>query len=329
MDNQQIVELLKKDMRGEHQAIVQYLWHAYHLGEGELAGGIEGIAREEMRHLDWLADLVNELGGDPAMERDPVDFGIAPAADQLTKDVGLEQTAIEQYQAHIDAIDHEEVRLTLSRILHDEKAHWGMFSEWAEGATGEGEPGECETASDEGRAPAPPPKRLAEILNIGVRHEYTVVLQYLYHSFVTEDKELSESFMNRAINEMQHMGWLSEELTERGAEPEMEHTELFLSRDAAKNLEADIAVEREVAEAYTLQLPELNDEELETLITRIRDHEIFHIAMFSEMLEELGEGGDASGCADASDAEGESPEAPAPEPKPRSIPTVGSLIGKD
>ena len=329
MDNQQIAELLKRDMRGEHQAIIQYLWHAYHLGEGELAAGIEAIAREEMRHLDWLADLITELGGDPAMERDPVDFGMAPAPEQLAKDIGLEQTAIDQYQAHIDAIENKEVRLTLARILHDEKAHRGMFSKWAERDAVESVPGECETASEEGEAQAPPSERLAEILNIGVRHEYTVVLQYLYHSFVTEDKELAEGLMNRAINEMQHMGWLSEELAERGAKPEMEHTELFLSRDPAKNLEADIAVEREVAEAYTLQLPELDDEELETLITRIRDHEIFHIAMFSEMLEEIGAGGDEPSCGEEAELERETPEAPASEAEPRTLPSVGSLIGKD
>ena len=73
MDKTQIVELLQKDMRGEHQAIIQYLQHAYALGEGELAGQIEAIAREEMRHLDWLADASVELGGYPSMERDEPD----------------------------------------------------------------------------------------------------------------------------------------------------------------------------------------------------------------------------------------------------------------
>ena len=67
MEKQEIIELLRKDMAGEHQAIIQYLFHAYALGEGEVAAEIEAIAREEMHHLDWLADAIVELGGDPNM----------------------------------------------------------------------------------------------------------------------------------------------------------------------------------------------------------------------------------------------------------------------
>lgn len=47
-----VVGLLKKDMEGEHAAIIQYLVHAYGMGEGEMACEIEAIAREEMRHFD-------------------------------------------------------------------------------------------------------------------------------------------------------------------------------------------------------------------------------------------------------------------------------------
>jgi bacterioferritin len=61
-----IVVLLNKDIEGEHAAIIQYLTHAYAMGEGELACEIEGIAREEMRHLDWLAETVTDLGGVPS-----------------------------------------------------------------------------------------------------------------------------------------------------------------------------------------------------------------------------------------------------------------------
>jgi bacterioferritin len=162
-----------------------------------------------------------------------------------------------------------------------------------------------------------PPPRLAAILNEGVRHEYTVVLQYLYHSFVAEDKELAEGLQNAAINEMQHMGWLSEEVAEQGGQPDMSHLPLALSRDAEQNLEADIAVEREVTRAYTSQIPEIEEASVRALVERIRDHEIYHAEQFGNMLTEIegaraGEPSDEETCSDA-DA-------------PPAIPSVGSLL---
>ncbi|MBC7255511.1 MAG: hypothetical protein H5T66_05345 [Chloroflexi bacterium] len=231
----------------------------------------------------------------------------------MRKDVGLEETAIAQYRAHIEAIDDDHVRLVLSRILHDEQAHKGIFEGLAE-AVGQGEA--VEVAGEAPSAPAKPPGRLIEILNQGVRHEYTVILQYLYHSFVAEDMELAEGLQNAAINEMQHMGWLSEEVAEKGAQPEMSHTELFLSRDPVQNLEADIAVEREVTKAYSTQIPEIEEEGVRQLVERIRDHEIFHDGEFSYLLKEVQE---------AQESEGEEESKPKPPPE---IPSVGSLLGK-
>ena len=56
MKNEEIIALLNQDLEGEHGAIIQYLTHAYAIGEGEMVCEIEAIAREEMRHLDWLAE---------------------------------------------------------------------------------------------------------------------------------------------------------------------------------------------------------------------------------------------------------------------------------
>jgi len=319
MDNAKTVELLRKDMRGEHQAIIQYLSHAYALGGGEVAGEIEAIAREEMRHLDWLADAITELGGDPTMERDPVDFDPGQGDDLLLKNVDLEQMAIDQYREHMEAIEDEGIRRLLARIVHDETVHKGQFADIAREARAAHEQAEAQAA---GEAALPP--RVAEILNYGVRHEYTVILQYLYHSFMAEDKELAEELMNTAINEMQHMGWLSEEMRGRGGEPDMSHTALMLSRDPEKNLEADIAVEQEVTRDYTSQISELDNEKLQELLTRIRDHEIYHDAVFKDLLAKVkGE------REQASEAPAEAPATEEPK-KPRpAIPSVGSLIGKD
>ena len=69
MKKEEIIELLNQDLEGEHGAIIQYLTHAYAIGEGEMSCEIEAIAREEMRHLDWLAETIVELGGTPSIIR--------------------------------------------------------------------------------------------------------------------------------------------------------------------------------------------------------------------------------------------------------------------
>ncbi len=303
MDRQEIIALLKQDMRGEHQAIIQYLAHAYAMGEGEIACEIEAIAREEMRHFDWLADAIVELGGDPELDREPPDLSPGTPEQNMRKNVDLEQAGIDQYRAHIAAIDDPDIRRLLSRILHDELVHQEQFEDLAKEAAKEAQ-GEKGESPSEGAT-----ESLNRILNMGISHEYAVILQYLYHSFVAEDKELAEELQTAAINEMQHMGWLAEALAGRGGKPVYEHDEIFVSRDHARNLQADIDVERRVTQMYSRQIPELPSEALQKLLGRIRDHEIYHDAVFSHLLDELSE--------QQSESEGKGAD--------KEIPSVGSL----
>ncbi|MHB1356314.1 MAG: ferritin-like domain-containing protein [Anaerolineae bacterium] len=282
MSNQEIVELLQHDLQGEHQAIVMYLLHAYALGEGAVAAEIEGIAREEMRHLDWLADKIVGLGAKPSMEPAPIDAADAAPSQQMLKDVALEDGGIRQYRAHIEAIQDPGIRLVLSRILHDELSHRDKFvklAEEVEGMTG--------VIAEVNAAGGKPAERLEGILNQGISHEYTVTLQYLFHGFMTKSKEFAEDWQNIAINEMQHIGWLAEALASRGGHPHFHHTELALASDEETSLKADIAVEREVTQAYSKQIPELEEPGLVALVERIRDHEIFHEEQFSGLLAEV------------------------------------------
>ncbi len=308
--NEKVIEMLKLDMMGEHQAIIQYLAHAYAMGEVPIAFEIEAIARDEMRHFDWLADLIVELGGEPTPKRAPVDFNPGAHSEQLLKDVKLEEDAIAQYRAHMEAIEDAHVRLILARIVNDEMKHHDTFIKLAAEA-------ERELPQSGGEASAAkPPKRLAEILNEGIRHEYTVILQYLMHSYATPKEDMAEEMQNIAINEMQHMGWLAEALVDEGGAPDMSHTPLVLSNDPEEMLKADIAVEREVTRAYTKQASEIEDPDIRGLIEHIRDQEVFHDGQFGYHLEEL-----------EAEEHAESQEEPKQAPPP-DIPSVGSLIGQ-
>lgn len=280
--SEKLIALLNEDIKGEHMAIVQYLRHVYALGEGEMACEIEAIAREEMRHLDWLSEKVVELGGKPILERAAMDLGGKAPAEWLRRDVKAEEDAITMYKEHIEAIDDPKIKRLLQRILSDEEVHHVDFSHMVEKS-------EREKIAPEGVLLSEKRDKTIDTLNWGIRHEYTVILQYLYHSYLTPNEEVSQELQDQAINEMQHLGWLAEEMTGTDGSPDVEETGVDRSEETADMLRADIAVEREVTKGYTRQIDEVEDPGLKRLLTRIRDHEIYHDELFTDLLEGLEE----------------------------------------
>jgi bacterioferritin len=283
-DKQAVVEMLNTDLRDEHAAVIQYLQHAYAIGEGEEACEIEAIAREEMRHFDWLAEAIVELGGKPDMERGEVDLSGSGPVEWMARDIIAEEKAITQYKEHIAAIDDPKIKRLLQRILSDEESHRDEFADLSDELAEEGAEalGPLEARSAEEAAP-----QVLDILQQGVHHEYTVILQYLYHNFVMPECEIGRELEMQAINEMQHLGWLAEEVAELGGHPDIERTALSLEGDTAQMLQADIEAERAVTMDYTRQLDEIEEEGLHKLLSRIRDHEIYHDELFSDLLAEV------------------------------------------
>ena len=85
MDKDKIIALLNQDLEGEHGAIIEYLTHAYAMGEGEMACEIAAIAREEMRQLDWLAETIVELGGVPSLKRGSMRMDVKSVVDWMRR----------------------------------------------------------------------------------------------------------------------------------------------------------------------------------------------------------------------------------------------------
>ncbi len=274
MERKKIIELLNRDLQDEHGAIIQYLTHAYAMGEGKTACEVEALAREEMRHLDWLAETIADLGGAPSLERGTMRMGGEAVSDWMGNDVMLEKGAISQYKEHIAMIDVPKIKRLLQRILSDEEAHRGKFEHFVEKAKKEGATDQRGNRED----------NVTKTLNWGIEHEYTVVLQYLFHSYMTKNQEAKKEFEDQAINEMQHLGWLAEEMIDGGGNPKIEHTKADQSTRTADMLKADIKIEKEVAEAYDKAAKKAEDPGLKGLLLRIRDNERYHIEVFNDLL---------------------------------------------
>lgn len=276
MDKDRIIALLNQDLEGEHAAIIQYLVHAYAIGEGEMACEIEAIAREEMRHFDWLAETIVSLGGTPSLERGDMRTGGESVPNWMKNDVLQEEDGIALYEEHIKAIDNPKVRRLLKRILSDEKSHRGDFEHFVNKAQKEGAKDLRGSRQD----------KVALALNWGIEHEYTVILQYLLHSYMTPNKDVKKEMEDQAINEMQHLGWLSEEMVDKKGSPRIEHTKVDKSTKTADMLRAGIKIEKKVAAEYDRAAKEIEEPDLKELLARIRDHELYHVDVFSDLLKE-------------------------------------------
>jgi bacterioferritin len=276
MDKDKIIALLNQDLEGEHAAVIQYLVHAYAMGEGEMACEIEAIAREEMRHFDWLAETIVSLGGTPSIERGDMRTGGKAVPEWMKNDVLQEKDAIALYEEHIRAIGDPKIKRLLRRILSDEKSHQGDFEHFVNKAQKEGARDLRGSRQD----------KVTQALNWGIEHEYTVILQYLLHSYMTPSEDVKEEMEDQAINEMQHLGWLAEEMVDQKSSPRIEHKKVDKSTKTADMLRADIKIEKKVAAEYDRAAKEIEEPDLKKLLIRIRDHEIYHADVFEDLLKE-------------------------------------------
>jgi bacterioferritin len=276
MDKDKIVSILNSDLEDEHGAIIQYLTHAYAMGEGEIACEIEALAREEMRHLDWLAETIVELGGTPSLNRGKMLMGGKSVVEWMKNDVALEEGAITTYREHVRAVDDPKIKRLLQRILSDEESHLGDFEHFVDKARKEKSEDVRGTRSD----------KVVQNLNWGIEHEYTVILQYMFQSYLATDPEVKKQLEDQAVNEMQHLGWLAEKIIDISGSPVIEHAEVDRSTRVADMLKGDIKIEQDVAAAYDYAAGETDDPGLKELLLRLRDHEIYHAEVFGDLLKE-------------------------------------------
>jgi len=127
-DREKIIKALNIDIGLEIGAIIQYIMHEV-MAEGMESPAImekfESISRDEMKHMERLAERVNYLGGVPNTKPAPIKIGGA-LKKMVQDDLNGEYTAIKTYKGHIkmcEEIGDTTTRLMLEEILTDEEEH--------------------------------------------------------------------------------------------------------------------------------------------------------------------------------------------------------------
>jgi bacterioferritin (cytochrome b1) len=133
MDQHQIIEALKENLRAELAAVEMYSAHAEAIPEDAIAGGVRAIMKVEQRHARDLARRIEELGG-TAAEPGALEAvagraaGAATAqastAAMLRLELAEEQQAIKDYAVEIaEIMEDGETLDMLQEHLNDEIEH--------------------------------------------------------------------------------------------------------------------------------------------------------------------------------------------------------------
>jgi len=127
LEVEEIIRLLNEDFVKELEASMIYVRNAFIIPKCDPSRVTEAISIDEMRHMNWLADLIVKRGGKPSMEHMELDFGVEDLKGQLERQIALETEAIERYKKQIELIDDTEVVGVLKHILDEEKRHRKEF----------------------------------------------------------------------------------------------------------------------------------------------------------------------------------------------------------
>ena len=309
----ELIQMLRAAAEDEHAALIQYLRHAYMMGEGELACEIEGIAREEMRHFWILSRWIVRLGGQPTTTRGFTDVSGTSAPEWMRINVSAEDRAIAMYEGYLERIDDPDLKADIEFILGDEHRHHDDFAHFVDKTTLEAQAAadveEGEAEAGEGLDPVD-----QEALTWGISHEYAAILQYLVHSFLTadEDEEISIQLKMQAINEMQHMGWFGEELVDSGGEMPLDHHPLTLPDSPMAMLKANVQLEHDTAAMYEQFVAQMVDPGAKGVVDDAKDQELYHESLFTRLQKRLVP----------------TEEPAAPEPSSTKVWTVGTLKKK-
>lgn len=313
--DQALIDMLNADLRDEHISIIRYLIHAYQVGEDTPLGSmLLSMAREEMWHTDWLADVIGEMGVEPDMTPGVYPHDPTSNASLLRSYIKWEDNLIEAYAAQAAKVDDPEIKRVLMQQSLESATHSRRFAAALAKLGPEGEePLEYEDSGEFS-------PRMIDRMQDEMTEEYKLVLQHLRHAFVFEDNcPVSSELELIAMRHMKHLSHFAEGLAEAGHEPQFDPPPLDMSQSVEPALQSDLQLTNEARQRF-IELSQDKDLaehpglrlELENMVTQ----EKFLAATIQELQESAAES--------ATQAEPESAEDEPTSPLGRF--TVGSLM---
>lgn len=137
MASKKLMDMLNEAIARELQVSIQYMWqHVMIRGPfaDAIGGPIKGIAIQEMKHAEDIAERLDYLGGVPSIKPSPIEIS-GDLKQILGADIKAEEEAIELYKEIIKVAVAEGDVVTkklFEDILEDEEDHHNTFTTLAE-----------------------------------------------------------------------------------------------------------------------------------------------------------------------------------------------------
>jgi len=320
MEKNALIDMLNKDLADEHASVVRYLIHAYQAGEDTPLGSmLLTMAREEMWHMDWLADEIGEMGAEPDMKQGIYPHDPTSNASLLRSYIEWEDGLVKSYAEQARRVDKPDVKRILLQQSRESATHSSRFAAMLEKL---GPEGEEQLVREETGGFSP---ELVQRLQGEMTEEYRLVLQHLRHAFVFEEEScpVGSELELTAMRHMKHLSHFAEELSESGHEPLFTHPTLDASQAISPALHSDIKLTQEARARFEelSQSSELEEHQgLKLEVENMVAQEEFLTATVEGLLEEGREAPADSGDEAAEGTQSEPPQQSADKF------TVGSLI---
>ncbi len=136
MASERLKDLLNRAIAREIQVSIQYIWQhirATGIESLEFADRVKGIAIQEMKHAEDIAERLDYLGGDPTTQPAPIKVG-KTLEEMIRNDIEAEEEAISLYREIIKTAVEEGDYVTerlFKQILQDEEEHHDEFLKMA------------------------------------------------------------------------------------------------------------------------------------------------------------------------------------------------------
>ncbi len=235
MDNKELINMLNRDLRDEHAAVVRYLIHSYLEGEDKpLGASLLSRAREEMWHMHWLGKIIAQKGGEPDMTAAEYPHDPTNRATIFQSYVAYEKNLIPHYNKEADEVDDPHIERVLRREAWESEMHATKFQRILDKLSpqeAEGLPGGKNELSEE----------FVDKLQKSVAEKYTQMLQHIRDSWFFQKEGLeSWQIMDFSMTQMKQLAHLAEDIAENGMTPRFELGEIERSTSIGQALEKTV-----------------------------------------------------------------------------------------
>jgi rubrerythrin len=282
------------------------------------------MAREEMWHMDWLADEIGEMGAEPDMRQGVYPHDPTSNASLLRSYIAWEEGLIKSYMAQAAMVDQEDVK----RILMQQSKESGIHAKRFAAMLAKLGPAAEEPLVYEDTGAFTP--EMTGHLGSGMQDEYQLVLQHLRHAFVFESQSCpaSSGLELNAMRHMKHLSHFAEELAESGHELEFVLPEIDMSDSVVPALQADLEL-TEKARLSFIDLSQAPELEVHQGLKTELEHMIYQEEFLAADVQGLMGEAQEPEAASPAPLRPEAPPEYEPDAGPQDTFTVGSLIKKD